>query len=102
MILFNISNNVLDTDDWSLGHIPVVGSEEICIGGQRLRLISAPVNLIHNTFVHIFLVFVLQLLSNFYVFLSQLLCSLDCLRIEVQPNSITGSSAYLHLYRNLP
>ncbi|XP_047938254.1 uncharacterized protein LOC125185999 isoform X1 [Salvia hispanica] len=28
--------------DWSLGHIPVVGSEEICIGGQRLRFISAP------------------------------------------------------------
>ncbi|KAL6573722.1 hypothetical protein OROHE_002181 [Orobanche hederae] len=29
-------------DDWSLGYIPVLGSEEICIGGQRLRLISAP------------------------------------------------------------
>ncbi|KAK6157654.1 hypothetical protein DH2020_011902 [Rehmannia glutinosa] len=38
----NISNNILDTDDWSLGYIPVLGSEEICIGGQRLRLISAP------------------------------------------------------------
>ncbi|KAL6529215.1 hypothetical protein OROGR_014838 [Orobanche gracilis] len=30
------------SDDWSLGYIPVLGSEEICIGGQRLRLISAP------------------------------------------------------------
>ncbi|KAH6810088.1 Metallo-hydrolase/oxidoreductase superfamily protein [Perilla frutescens var. frutescens] len=29
-------------DDWSLGHIPVLGSEEICVGGQRLRFISAP------------------------------------------------------------
>ncbi|XP_051122343.1 uncharacterized protein LOC127245476 isoform X4 [Andrographis paniculata] len=29
-------------DDWSLGYIPVLGSEEICIGGQRLKLISAP------------------------------------------------------------
>ncbi|KAI3467064.1 hypothetical protein Pfo_023727 [Paulownia fortunei] len=29
-------------DDWSLGYIPVLGSEEICIGGQRLRLIAAP------------------------------------------------------------
>lgn len=29
-------------DDWSLGYVPVLGSEEICIGGQCLRLISAP------------------------------------------------------------
>ncbi|KAL2509675.1 Metallo-hydrolase/oxidoreductase superfamily protein [Forsythia ovata] len=29
-------------DDWSLDYVPVLGSEEICIGGQRLRLISAP------------------------------------------------------------
>ncbi|XP_073301410.1 uncharacterized protein [Primulina huaijiensis] len=29
-------------DDWSLGYVPVLGSEEICIGGQSLRLISAP------------------------------------------------------------
>ncbi|XP_057765796.1 uncharacterized protein LOC130986411 isoform X2 [Salvia miltiorrhiza] len=28
--------------DWSLGNIPVMGSEEISIGGQRLRFISAP------------------------------------------------------------
>ncbi|KAL1553597.1 hypothetical protein AAHA92_14253 [Salvia divinorum] len=28
--------------DWTLGHIPVVGSEEICIGGHHLRFISAP------------------------------------------------------------
>lgn len=29
-------------DDWSLGHISVSGSEEISIGGQRWRPISAP------------------------------------------------------------
>ncbi|PIN14994.1 Glyoxylase [Handroanthus impetiginosus] len=29
-------------DDWSREYIPVVGLEEICVGGQRLRLISAP------------------------------------------------------------
>ncbi|CAH9111387.1 unnamed protein product [Cuscuta epithymum] len=28
--------------DWSLDFIPVSGSEEICIGGHRLRIISAP------------------------------------------------------------
>ncbi|WP_395241916.1 MBL fold metallo-hydrolase, partial [Salmonella sp. s51933] len=29
-------------DHWSLGHTPVSGGEEICIGGQRLRVIYAP------------------------------------------------------------
>ncbi|CAN4121825.1 unnamed protein product [Withania somnifera] len=29
-------------DDWSLPYISVSGSEEICIGSQRLRIISAP------------------------------------------------------------
>ncbi|KAJ8570166.1 hypothetical protein K7X08_006743 [Anisodus acutangulus] len=29
-------------DDWSLPYVSVSGSEEICIGGQRLRIISAP------------------------------------------------------------
>lgn len=29
-------------DDWSLGYISVSGSEEICIGDQRLRIVSAP------------------------------------------------------------
>ncbi|KAL0463558.1 UNVERIFIED_CONTAM: hypothetical protein Slati_0243400 [Sesamum latifolium] len=32
----------ISKDDWSLGYVPVSGSEEICIGGQRLKLISAP------------------------------------------------------------
>ncbi|CAA0809029.1 Metallo-hydrolase/oxidoreductase superfamily protein [Striga hermonthica] len=32
----------ISKDDWSLGYIAVLGSEEICVGGQRLRLISAP------------------------------------------------------------
>ncbi|KAL0430163.1 UNVERIFIED_CONTAM: Hydroxyacylglutathione hydrolase [Sesamum radiatum] len=32
----------ISKDDWSLGYVPVLGSEEICIGGQRLKLISAP------------------------------------------------------------
>ncbi|KAL8470729.1 hypothetical protein ACS0TY_033335 [Phlomoides rotata] len=31
----------ISKDSWSLGHIPVLGSEEICIGGQQLRLIPA-------------------------------------------------------------
>lgn len=35
---------LFDADDWSLGHISVSGSEEICIGGQRLRIVSAPVS----------------------------------------------------------
>ncbi|KAL3631347.1 hypothetical protein CASFOL_024331 [Castilleja foliolosa] len=34
--------NRIKKDDWSLGYIPVVGSEEICIGGQRMRLVPAP------------------------------------------------------------
>ncbi|KAG9139238.1 hypothetical protein Leryth_011246 [Lithospermum erythrorhizon] len=29
-------------DDWSLGYVSVSGTEEICISGQRLRIISAP------------------------------------------------------------
>ncbi|CAI9096154.1 OLC1v1032237C1 [Oldenlandia corymbosa var. corymbosa] len=29
-------------DNWSLGSVSVCGSEEICIGGQRLQIISAP------------------------------------------------------------
>ncbi|KAL7090974.1 hypothetical protein ACP275_12G076500 [Erythranthe tilingii] len=32
----------ISKDDWSSGYTPVLGSEEICIGGQRLRLVSAP------------------------------------------------------------
>ncbi|CAA2979210.1 uncharacterized protein LOC111390456 [Olea europaea subsp. europaea] len=32
----------IQKDDWSLDHVPVLGSEEICVGGQRLRIISAP------------------------------------------------------------
>nr|GMD24885.1 uncharacterized protein LOC109156878 isoform X1 [Ipomoea batatas] len=28
--------------DWSLDYVSVSGSEEVCIGGQRLRIISAP------------------------------------------------------------
>ncbi|CAI9761966.1 unnamed protein product [Fraxinus pennsylvanica] len=32
----------IQKDDWSLDYVPVLGSEEICIGGQRLRIISAP------------------------------------------------------------
>ncbi|XP_051122340.1 uncharacterized protein LOC127245476 isoform X2 [Andrographis paniculata] len=43
-------------DDWSLGYIPVLGSEEICIGGQRLKLISAPVNSKHclSLIIHLY------------------------------------------------
>ncbi|KAL7001113.1 hypothetical protein U1Q18_002266 [Sarracenia purpurea var. burkii] len=29
-------------DHWSVGRTPISGGEEICIGGQRLRVISAP------------------------------------------------------------
>ncbi|KAL3830883.1 hypothetical protein ACJIZ3_019685 [Penstemon smallii] len=29
-------------DDWSQGYLPIQGCEEISVGGQRLRLISAP------------------------------------------------------------
>ncbi|VFQ79729.1 unnamed protein product [Cuscuta campestris] len=28
--------------DWSLGYVSVSGSEEICIGGERLKIVSAP------------------------------------------------------------
>ncbi|GFP85370.1 hypothetical protein PHJA_000680700 [Phtheirospermum japonicum] len=31
-------------DDWSLGYIPVVGSEEICIGGQRCSILSLSIS----------------------------------------------------------
>ena len=31
------------TDDWSLGYTSVTGDEDINIGGQRLRVIFAPV-----------------------------------------------------------
>ncbi|KAI8013166.1 hypothetical protein LOK49_LG05G00643 [Camellia lanceoleosa] len=34
-------------DHWSLGHTPVSGGEGICIGGQRLRVICAPVIFIY-------------------------------------------------------
>lgn len=30
-------------DDWSLGYTPISGDEAIHIGGQRLKVISAPV-----------------------------------------------------------
>ncbi|KAG8366639.1 hypothetical protein BUALT_Bualt17G0100600 [Buddleja alternifolia] len=32
----------ISKDDWSQGYIPVQGSEDICIGGELLRFISAP------------------------------------------------------------
>ncbi|KAK2972909.1 hypothetical protein RJ640_026661 [Escallonia rubra] len=35
-------------DDWSLGYTSVSGAEEICIGGQRLRIISAPVRILNS------------------------------------------------------
>jgi hypothetical protein len=34
------------TGDWSLGYTSVSGAEDICIGGQRLSVIFAPVFLI--------------------------------------------------------
>ncbi|KAK3026664.1 hypothetical protein RJ639_040691, partial [Escallonia herrerae] len=34
--------------DWSLGYTSVSGAEEICIGGQRLRIISAPVRILDS------------------------------------------------------
>jgi len=37
------------TDVWSLGYTPVTGDEDIDIGGQRLRVIFAPVLFhVHN------------------------------------------------------
>ena len=36
-----------DTDHWSAGYISVSGAEEIYIGGQRLRVIFAPVIFFH-------------------------------------------------------
>ncbi|KAL0424721.1 UNVERIFIED_CONTAM: hypothetical protein Sradi_1006900 [Sesamum radiatum] len=44
----------ISKDDWSLGYVPVLGSEEICIGGQRLKLISAPGHTDgHTALVHV-------------------------------------------------
>lgn len=31
------------TDDWTLGCTTVSGTEEICIGGERFKIIFAPV-----------------------------------------------------------
>lgn len=42
---------ILFTDDWSLGHTTVCGGEDICIGGQRLNIIFAPVDLFCVCFV---------------------------------------------------
>lgn len=36
------------TGDWSLGYTSVSGAEDICIGGQRLSVIFAPVFLIYK------------------------------------------------------
>ena len=33
------------TDIWSLGYTSVSGGEDICIGGQRLNVVFAPVYL---------------------------------------------------------
>lgn len=30
-------------DDWSLGYTSVSGSEDICVGGQRLTVVFSPV-----------------------------------------------------------
>jgi hypothetical protein len=38
------------TGDWSLGYTSVSGAEDICIGGQQLSVIFAPVFLIHTIF----------------------------------------------------
>ena len=38
------------TGDWSLGYTSVSGAEDICIGGQRLSVIFAPVFLIYTIF----------------------------------------------------
>ena len=41
------------TGDWSLGYTSVSGAEDICIGGQRLRVIFAPVFLIFFYYTNI-------------------------------------------------
>lgn len=37
----------METDAWSLGYTSVNGREEICVAGERLSVISAPVYLIY-------------------------------------------------------
>lgn len=54
---------VCDTEDWSLGYTAVSGGEEICIGGQRLRVIFAPVIFIDTFFVLFIESFFLRRLS---------------------------------------
>lgn len=45
--MYALMMNTCCTDHWSLGHTPVSGGEGICIGGQRLRVICAPVIFIY-------------------------------------------------------
>lgn len=44
LCLGDLADVFLTADDWSLGHVLVSGEEDICIGGQSLSLIFAPVS----------------------------------------------------------